>query len=591
MIIRSFDDFEKFVDNDRNTRDLRIFRFINIENIESWLKIKNFLSTICVNTIKLSSFCTDSDLTPVIGKLYAEIETIKGNTLLLPISEHLRLLDTSKAIEIIKSITGIQYVNNVYSSKAHLYILMYQMKENLNKVIEQDKRIANYVIFIEDGKSDEYSLTILPKEFQSYKSLFRSQKDTTIEGYKNYLINWEEAPRKSVILYTDNAKIFKKKVSLGNVKILTGPCDIINYFKLLPYKIEESLGSEWLWNELLKKIQREGTLSKNLSLLLFGVPTIVPRQLLSKWGMDSDFEKWLSWLWFKFEIKDGYLVEVIKKSNNYQDLIRDIYCGIFDYTIDDYDTYFKNYSERKELLNSIGIEAPPTIFWDRLDSIPIGKRVFYLTDSTQKEREKIISLIGEVGLNNRLNSFLKNAYPVLSAYLDPYVFNKEIITDYFMKYKKNKVVNCFPVEFIEEVERIAEKKGIWWELEPRKKLIDDAYDEESHIYWVDALGVEYLSLIEHILNNRYRDIDYYVDIGYANLPTITELNKDFIESREYSCFRGLDTLKHQGDYPQCIEKELELIEKSITQAIQKLEKYRKVIIISDHGSSRGGNSI
>ena len=163
------------------------------------------------------------------------------------------------------------------------------------------------------------------------------------------------------------------------MKILTGPCNIINYFKLLPYKIEESLGSEWLWNELLEKIQREGTLSKNLSLLLFGVPTIVPGQLLSKWGMDSDFEKWLSWLWFKFEIKDGYLAEVIKKSNNYQDLIPEIYCGIFDYTIDDYDTYFKNYSERKELVVSIEIESHTANFCYRLNKIEIEKTIYYLT--------------------------------------------------------------------------------------------------------------------------------------------------------------------------------------------------------------------
>ena len=464
---------------------------------------------------------------------------------------------------------------------------MYQMKENLNKIIEQDSRIANYVIFIEDEKSDEYSLTILPKEFQSSKGLLLSQKGTPIEGYKNYLINWEEAPTKSVILYTDNAKAFKKNVSLSNVKILTGPYDIINYFKLLPYKIEESLGSEWLGNELLEKIKSEGISSKNLSLLFFGIPDIVPSQLLAKWSISSDFEKWLSWLWFKFEIKDGYLAEVIKKSNNYQDLIPEIYCGIFDYTIDDYDTYFKNYSERKELVVSIGLEAPPAIFWDRLDKIAIEKKVFYLTDCTQKEREKIISLIGQAVFNDRLNIFLKNAYPVLSAYLNPYVFKKEVFTDYFIKYKKNKIANYFPEEFIKEVGDIAEKKGIWWELEPRKKLIDDAYDEESHIFWVDALGVEFLSLIEHILNNRYRDIDYYVDIGYANLPTITETNKSFTEGREYTCFRELDKLKHQGDYPQCIEKELELIEISITQAIQKLEKYRKVIVVSDHGSSRG----
>ena len=80
---------------------------------------------------------------------------------------------------------------------------------------------------------------------------------------------------------------------------------------------------------------------------------------------------------------------------------------------------------------------------------------------------------------------------------------------------------------------------------------------------------------------------YNIEIGYANIPTITEYNNDFIKHRNVATpFRELDKVKHELKYPEYIPYEFVLIEKALKNAIALLSEYDRVIITSDHGASR-----
>jgi len=581
MFINSYEELIKYIDNDIVQGDVRIFRFIDVENLSLWIKVKNFLALKCSNQIRLSSLCDSEDLTPRLNILYAELEKIKENTILIPLSEHLRI-DTAKCHEVLLKLINTQYAYDVYSAKAHLYIPMYRMKNSLQLLLDRDPRLFYNIIFLKaEERDDEYSLTIVSKEVQ-----YLPLKGNIINGYKEYLSYWEENPIKPIILCTEHASIYRDNVFFDNVKVLLNAFDVINFYNLLPYNLEEKFGNDWLWNELLRKLQSAPN-TTNLSVLFFETPDIKPEQLLVRWNESGDFEKWLIWLWLKIEAKSLYLAKVIKKSSNYKYFIQDLTCCIFNFSVDNLKSYLEIYSERKRLLEAIQLEDLPSNFWEKLDEVADDKKLFYLTGVTKKEREKIIDLIGKVDFTEEFKRFLEYAYPALYAYLSEYTFDEKLFTDYFNKYKLNKIRNAFTDEFIKEVSDLAVEKGVWWKLRPRNNLISEIYDDRSYIYWVDALGVEFLSLIQNILNNKYKDVYYSIKIGYANIPTITELNKDFIIGRNYNYFRGLDNLKHQGDYPYCIEEELKIIEQVVKNAVQKLELYEQVIITSDHGSSRG----
>lgn len=107
-------------------------------------------------------------------------------------------------------------------------------------------------------------------------------------------------------------------------------------------------------------------------------------------------------------------------------------------------------------------------------------------------------------------------------------------------------------------------------------------------FFVDALGAEFYCFILYLLNKEYNSVYFDAQIAFAELPTVTEKNKGFIVNRNAEDrIPDLDDIKHNGDYPNYICAELEIVREVINKAISKLEMYRKIIITADHGSSRG----
>jgi len=577
--ISTIEQFECFIADDVKRKDLRIFRLINIESLSLWVKVKNLLAQKCPAQMKLSKFCAGDDLNPKINRLCAELETIADNTLLFPLSEHLRINNT-KSGEILSQIVSIKYTNDVYSKGIHVYIPMYRMKDCLQYLLAQDRRLNDNIIFLEaQDRDDDYSLTIISRDIDV------GIKGYTITGYKSYLAYWEDNPAKPIILFTDNAKYYKKTVFADNVKVLVNAFDIIKFHNLLPYNIDESMGEDWQWRDLLVKMKSENDINALLEKLL-GIGKVNVTQLLSKWKDSGEFEKWLIWLWLKFETKTGYLYSVMSESLNYKELLQNIACGIFNYSIKD-SQFREIYLERKNLIEALQIEELLLQFWAKLESIKDNEKIYYLTNCTKKEREQIISIIGKIDINSKLKEYLEYAYPSLYAYMGEYTLEDELITGYFKQYKLQKLQNVFTDEFVEKVSELAAQKGVWWKLKPRNNHVTNAYIDNAFIYWVDALGVEYLSLIQTLLDDKYKGVYYEINIGYAEIPTITEFNKDFVVDRKSDVTRTLDNLKHNGEYPTCIEEELRLIEAAVKVAVQKLDVFDRVIITSDHGASRG----
>jgi hypothetical protein len=581
MNLYSYEEFDSFINGDIKHRDIRIYRFINIESLSLWVKVKNLLAIKCTNQIRLSIFCSGEDLTPKINRLCAKLESIDDNTLLLPLSEHLRINNT-KCDEILRQIISVQYINDISSTSVHVYIPMYRMKDHLKLLLANDYRLNDNIIFLEtEDKDDDYSLTIISRDIDV------DIKGHTVNGYKNYLEYWEDNPAKPIIFYTDNARFYKNNVFSDNVNVLVNAFDIIKFHKLFPYSLEEKFGEDWQWRELLLKIKIKSKPDINtISEKLFGTNHLNATQLLSKWKECGEFEKWLIWLWLKFEAKTSYLSMVMHKSENYVDLLQNIVCVIFNYPVKD-SKFREVYLERKKLIETLQLDELMPQFWTELEKFKDIDKYFFLTSCTKREREQIIALIGKISINTRLKGYLEYAYPSLYAYVGEYAFNDALFTEYFNQYKIQKIQNAFTDEFIKKVSDLAAQKGVWWKLTPRNKYVAEAYNENSFIYWVDALGVEYLSLIQTFLENKYKGVHYIIEVGYADIPTVTEFNKDFVVGRNHEINRELDDLKHNGDYPVCIETELQLVEQVFKIAVQKLDIYDRVIIASDHGSSRG----
>ncbi|KJU85632.1 hypothetical protein MBAV_002175 [Candidatus Magnetobacterium bavaricum] len=578
MIVNTFDELRGCIDTDLKRKDIRIVRFIGVDSLEMWIKVKSYLTDICTKSIKLSDFCGGEDLTPNINSMINDLKKITENTLLVPLSEHLRI-NNRDTDHYLSRIINLDFESDIEEHRIRVFIPMYQMKNKLSGLVKRDTRLELNVLLLETGQDEDYSLTIVSNDLGVNLNAFN------LTGYKRYLGYWEENPGEPVVLHTSNAKFYKDMTFADNVKVLVTAFDVLRYHYNISTIISESFGKDYHWKETLKMITSYKTLN-NVFEILFYIPRYDAKHLFSKWNNSSDFERWAIWLWSKLEVKGGYLWKVLDKNYNFETLMESITNSICEIDTKN-NQYIDFYTERRQYMKCLSIGILPPSFWEKIKGRNPLERLYYLTDCTLEERCETIKIITTEGLTDSIIELLKIVDPYLKAYIEPYIFNTQRYTDYFAQYKQQKLANTVNNAFIDKVREYSSSKGTWWELDSRNKIIDDMYDKGTLIFWIDALGVEYLSLISVMLNEHHRDVCYRIKIGFANIPTITELNNDFLNGRISIAFRELDNAKHNSrEYPEYIFHEFELIERALKSAIEKLSEHKKVIITSDHGASR-----
>jgi hypothetical protein len=134
-------------------------------------------------------------------------------------------------------------------------------------------------------------------------------------------------------------------------------------------------------------------------------------------------------------------------------------------------------------------------------------------------------------------------------------------------------------------------------LKTRGEVLDSLGKTNTALYWIDALGAEYLGYIQNRANSLGLKIT--VNTVRANLPTITFFNSDFYEawSGDKAQTKKLDEVKHNGEQdfnyqtiktPVHLAEELRIIDTALEWAKTKLtgKNADKIILISDHGASR-----
>ena len=162
-----------------------------------------------------------------------------------------------------------------------------------------------------------------------------------------------------------------------------------------------------------------------------------------------------------------------------------------------------------------------------------------------------------------------------------------------------KITNRIYPEFLERVNSNA-KSLPYTHLETRDSAILRIEDKKSaFLYWIDALGVEYLAYITALV--RKKGLSMHVDIAYSELPTITIKNRGFYDNwpgPKKEKEPELDDIKHKekGGFvfdekhkaPVHLAAELKVIERAIDRATTELAMHncRSFIIASDHGASR-----
>ena len=130
-------------------------------------------------------------------------------------------------------------------------------------------------------------------------------------------------------------------------------------------------------------------------------------------------------------------------------------------------------------------------------------------------------------------------------------------------------------------------------LETRSYLLAGYNDQDCVSYWIDGLGVEWLSLVCHVLDKYCGDTFLYTsDMAKCVIPSETVYNEQWtLNTYEHIKRNRLDMISHKGmpddkDYFIAIANQIQVIIEMVKEAIEQLNDHEYVIITGDHGSSR-----
>lgn len=565
--MKSFDSIEQleaYLVQDAKISTINPVRFINVETMDIWVKIKSILNRLSANIIRISDLCEDDDTAPNLILLKGKLRKVTRPTLVVPLSEYLRI-NNPIALKTFSDLLQLPYETG--NGKLRIYIPVYRMKEILDNV-PLDPRTNDCLLFLNTKREADYSLTIIQKDIDV--KLYGNR----IEGFKRYFKYWEENPDKPIILYTQNAIHYQDVVFSDAVQVIVSEYDLLISHYNMSTDIKREYGTEEQWHYLAKSM-KEGESVENTLANIIGA-RYWNNELLRNWKQMDFHRKWTLWLWLHRVVKKGYLYEVVSSTKSVTELQEAVYTVIFSCLSKE--NYFQLYAERKELIKTLNF-APPKAFWEGHACLSPVEQLKTLTDCSQEEKESIFKVLPNVQQDDAINT-LKYCYPTLYAYLQPMQIDSSIDT-YFNDYRWQKVTNVVSNTFLQRVNEIADEKGERiFKFDSRNSVVDSLYRDDSVILFVDALGAEYIPLLKSIFDGT-------IIVGHCNIPSTTHYNNDFFQNRTVKKEDALDRSKHSNiEFPISIIKELDIVQSLKKRVDELLEDHSNVIIAADHGASR-----
>ena len=545
---------------------------------EKYAKVMNELSVFGLDFVPMSGFSKNDDRMPDIDGLLTHIKATDVNAngkkfVVTGLGEFLALRGNNEATRTLSRLKDL----NVGGAKV---VLLLRGLASLIAGLQTDPRFDNRRFSVVDKAACDLSFTLITSPSVGLSAL---------SGFKAMLVELENGRCGNVVVNTD----INLQKAMFTVHQISNAYEGIK-FLTRGFALSRSCGSDARWAELLTEFNQSND----------SLDEVFEKHDLGN-NLEADFYAriggidYLNWLYFiclkskADTLQNGYLRFVLHKTGCFEDFVGNVLNAIIDILHTD-KRFPSFYGERKVLVEKFP-ESDIADFVVNSRQV-VSESIYKLTDGTRAEREEIIAWISKNGMVPELDGI----YPVLASYLKKYVFKcpelADLLTGYFDAYKRQKLSNELEPEFLEKVDELALLRK-FNRLPTRNEIIDSVDKSDTFLYWLDALGVEYLSLIEDLIQKPGLSVRVY--IARAELPTITAINRDFFDGWQGRKEKNdeLDDTKHSdaGGYnfsnselPIHLAKELDIITAMIDKAATELvlRHCKRFLIVSDHGASR-----
>lgn len=557
---------------------------IDVQNQTDLGKLSSYFDIGRNKVISLSKYCREDEF-PRLEDFFTEVKQSPNTSIVKGLTVFLRLLGEKELNKRINELLGM-------TPKAHVIVITYQCE----RYIEIPNRHLSKNVWRLDGDAD-----IIPELYFCKSDLLLPATIQYTNGLQNLLLAIENMSVSKVYLLTNKTKANYPE-ALYSITDINDAYDILTLKDIATKKLSKSLGTKAQWNYALKKLQKYDSWYSLIKAEV-GDPENLDKFLAEQPQM-SLAECWLYFISLKlYGAKNNpYFNEAVSTAKSQKQLIANLYQNILKKNFADSD-YWDYYESRKRILRQLKVqndEVELTSYCEWVKSK--GKNaIFYLTDVSQQEKEAIFVCLDAYGQDykrEKLLVVLQKIYPDLYFYLQPYNFQNLLLNQYFQEYKYQKVINKLFPEFYQTVLDQAEKREYNLILEPRASNIEKLTGPNTKLYFVDAMGVEYLSYIKTICTQLQLSLN--IKVCRAELPTITEKNDEFYKQWDgkKENIKELDDIKHHGkhgyDYYHHSKLPIHLIEEldDIHQGLKNIQaelvtgKADKAVIIADHGASR-----
>lgn len=528
---------------------------------------------------------------PQIDALFRDVKK-KGCFVVIGLSSYVMLLGKKRAEELMARLQEL-------SVAGHVIVLLSHMKEIRLSRMQQDQHLSYRVLLLEGDPTPLPSIYLASPEENSFGQLVLPNIQALLEKLEQYdPVGGETsfAVRTSLHKEVFSESMYSIRSSKGIYK------ELLRAFPVLKGDLEESWGTKEDWERFAqewKECLSWGALAEKH----FGIDAHFSAILEREYEQADTYETWLYWLLLKVQgaSEDAYLSYALGKSQNWQDLWEHIFLSLSSLSFQMRE--FEKYCEgRKRLLE--GQAIPATWVSEYQDAIAQKGRdaIWYLFAGTAWEEKMLFQCLADYDYTKEeVMGVLKTHFPDLFAYMKSFTFTMHqkvperlvpLLTKYFDDYKWQKLMNHLTPDFKAQVNALAEHR-VYNQFPIRSLALSQMKKENTMMYFVDALGVEYLSYISE--KCKTYGLLLSIQVVHGELPSITSQNTEFMNPGVIN-IKDLDEKKHESQtynyekqkIPLHLVAELKAID-GVLQTIRDgllTKEMKSAIIISDHGATR-----
>lgn len=589
------------IEKDRQSLDILnrryAVRFIMLDNFNLFQQVVLKLTEIGISTYDLEDLLEPNDRDAWITKdlLTKTIKCLDGDYIISPFSEIVRFYEEEKFRAFFNEISLLENTPDKLSRR--IYIPLIGLENRFRNFLNSFGRIEESapVWALESEESQPVTVFLTPSN-ESYQGFKFPKEYKGLDTMYDWLIFWKtKAPTDKIICSSFPINVnykYSQPDNIFDIKEIKNAYEFITQFLKISIHIEYKASDESFWVTMLASLDKNQTDTFKFKKFVnkqFNVYSLTIKDILDKWSLENtkEFDRWLLKHYYLLYLNTEsiYLTGIIKDITDYYKattLLNEVTLSIFSnpykYDLIADRKLLLNTFDENVLLSNSELEILKSIILD-FSKKDTSKAIAFSTGRFYFERELIISWY----LANNLNfTDLQNLYPDLAAYLNKTKINCWA-NDYIQAYKKAKLSNTYTDEVKKYMiqKNASEKTFYEWYYKFPKSIDLLAQTKPDKIYWLDGVGIEYLSLIQTIINNSDFKIKKF-EIATSTIPSSTEYNHyDGVIKRA-----ELDSYIHASvyKYPESLCKGIDIVKRIIKDILNESSPVT-IAIVSDHGLS------